>query len=459
MVCRVAWGQITRFSRAVANGRLHTRTARTPTPRITVAKSLGFVRACTLHRPTAMLRVSLVVLLVACAGDAPPDDDRETEVDADDAADEADLDDPDAPIEALGKASQITVGGTPVWAHFTNPLAAPTGRDGTILNEAIRLIRATPKAARIHAAIHSLTVNGVAAALIDAKQRGVIVQVVEDGSDEFDGDDSPPKLRAVLGDNHVYCGDRREGGNYGCITTNPSGIMHTKLMTFSATVDPNGTPRQHVVWLGSANMTHATGAKTFNNTLTFYGDKELFDRFNTYFRQLFEQRHFAGNNFYDSGKQRGFFATPTARVFASPDQDTDLVLARLNDIVPDGDCRVRVAQAMIFDSRLEVVDLLGRLRRGGCRVWVAGNHIQPVARARLRDANIPVRRNKLHDKYILVDARFAGSANPRTLVFTGSHNWTGSANSRNDELFVRVESAALHAAYRAHFDSAYDTGN
>ena len=53
--------------------------------------------------------------------------------------------------------------------------------------------------------------------------------------------------------------------------------MHSKLYTFSQTRDPNGALRDDVVWLGSANMTHATGAKSFNNTLTIYGDTALYD--------------------------------------------------------------------------------------------------------------------------------------------------------------------------------------
>lgn len=58
--------------------------------------------------------------------------------------------------------------------------------------------------------------------------------------------------------------------------------------------------RSNVVWFGSANMTYATGAQTFNNTITIYGDVDLFNQFNTYFGQLFNQNHYSGNNFYDA---------------------------------------------------------------------------------------------------------------------------------------------------------------
>ncbi len=216
--------------------------------------------------------------------------------------------------------------------------------------------------------------------------------------------------------------------------------------------------RSNVVWFGSANMTYATGAQTFNNTITIYGDVDLFNQFNTYFGQLFNQNHYSGNNFYDADTGRGYFVTPTARVYASPDQDGDLVYNRLNDIGADATCRVRVAQAMIHDARPALVDLLVRLKKGGCGVWVVGSSIDAGSLSKLKGAGIGVRQHDVHDKYILVDAKFAGSADNRSIIFTGSHNWTYSANYRNDELFVRVESEGLYTPYYNHFNDAYNTG-
>jgi phosphatidylserine/phosphatidylglycerophosphate/cardiolipin synthase-like enzyme len=91
-------------------------------------------------------------------------------------------------------------------------------------------------------------------------------------------------------------------------------------------------------------------------------------------------------------------------------------------------------------------------------VWVVGSSIQPTSLSKLKKAGIPVRKNEVHDKTILVHAKFAGSADNRHLVFTGSHNWTYSANYRNDELFVRLESEDLYKSYYAHFNDAYNTG-
>ena len=256
----------------------------------------------------------------------------------------------------------------------------------------------------------------------------------------------------------MYCGKRVNGGAYGCVTSDASGIMHTKFYTFSQTKDPNGVLRSNVVWFGSANMTYATGSQTFNNTISIYGDLDLFNNFNTYFGQLFAQSHYASNDFYDAAVPRGYWSTSTARVYASPDQSGDLVYNRLNDIVTDSSCRVRVAQAMIHDSRPEVVDLLVRLKQGGCGVWVVGSSIEATSLSKLKGAGISVRTHDVHDKYILVYSKFADSTAYRYLVFTGSHNWTESANSKNDEIFVRVESQDFYTPYYNHFNDAYNNG-
>ncbi|HUS27987.1 MAG TPA: phospholipase D-like domain-containing protein [Kofleriaceae bacterium] len=376
-----------------------------------------------------------------------PDDDG-SEVDADALADAS-------PAPAVG--TPFSIGGIPGWVHFTNP-AAHAGHDTNIIRETIRLIDATPKGETIHAAIHSLVLNNVVTALVAAKQRGVTVLVAEDGSDEFDADDSPRQLAAALGANHVFCGDRRANGNFGCITTDSSGIMHTKLMTFSKTAAPDGTLRTNVTWFGSANMTHATGENTFNNTITIYGDTELYTKLDKYFMQLFQQKHFANNDYYNADADRGFVVSPTTRIYLSPEQDSDLIKNRLNDIVPGASCEVRAAQAMIFDSRPDLIDQLIRVKKGGCLVRVATGHIQSQSLARLKAANISVKHAKLHDKYVLVDAKFADSTARRTIVFTGSHNWTKSANYANDELFSRLEDQAVYDAFLAHFRAAFESG-
>ncbi len=364
--------------------------------------------------------------------------------------------------ELEGGASEISVASTQigtarVWAHFTNP-PARSGDDRTILNEVVRLIDRTPAGETIHAAIHSMAANPVSDAIVRAKKRGVRVFVVQDGKNLGSGDNSPADIENALGANNVFC---KSGTALGCVTNDGSGIMHTKLMLFSRTYDPEGTLRSNVSWFGSANMTYFSGSRTFNNTVSVYDDATSYQNFRTYFGHLFSRTHYERNDYYDPSARRGFWASTNAnlRTYTSPEQDSDLVEDRLDEIIPDTSCRIRVQQSFINDSRANLVDAVVRLKKSGCRVWVVVGEIQERALAKFKAAGIPVRQHEVHDKVILVNSKFAGSTDNRRLIFTGSHNWSYSANYKNDEIFVRLESAALYGAFFTHFNDAYNFGS
>ncbi len=73
---------------------------------------------------------------------------------------------------------------------------------------------------------------------------------------------------------------------------------------------------------------------------------------------------------------------------------------------------------------------------------------------------IPVRATPhVHDKAFVVYARYADSANPRYMVFTGSHNLSLPALRQNDELFVRIhDNQTIHDGFYRHFLDAYSIG-
>lgn len=382
----------------------------------------------------------MLVLAATCTAACAADTDGDEDVDATD-ADES----------ALSANVRVE-------SHFTDGLR-PT-RDETILNDLIRLIDKTPEGAEIRIAIHSITANPVQRALQRAEKNNVKVFVVHNGEDFDSGDATPKALAEALGASHRWCGGVPKGGKGGgCISSDPSSLMHSKLALFSKTEDETGRMRSDVVWFGSANLTWKTGANTYNNTVTVYGDDTLYTRFkNRYWKHLWEQDHFPRNDFFDAQSGRGYFKSSASgvTVFASPEQDGDLWMRQLDRIEPDEDCEIRVAHAMIHDSRMNVVRKLASLKGDGCRVKVTGNGIQDQALAALKKAKIPVHVNETHDKLMLVDAKFDGKR--RKIVFTGSHNLTKSANDTNDELLVKVANPAIYPAYVAHFEQEFDQG-
>jgi hypothetical protein len=153
-------------------------------------------------------------------------------------------------VQAAVSSASGTVGGKAVWAHFSNPPAF-AGRDYTITEELKRLIHATPAGGTIRGTIHSISIDGVADALLAAQTRGVTVQVVLDGKNASSTDPAVATIRKLTF--HKFCTNSNGGG--GCIGTGAAGNMHTKMFTFSQTQDPNGVARPYVVWFGSSNLT------------------------------------------------------------------------------------------------------------------------------------------------------------------------------------------------------------
>lgn len=358
----------------------------------------------------------------------------------------------------------VTIGSSQVDLTFNDPVDH-NGQDITQLNKMIALFNGAPAGSEIRIALYSISANIVYDAIKAAVDRGVHVYVVHNGEDKNSTDDSPAALAALLGPNHHWCDHGSSSLAYGggCLSNSNTGLMHAKYMLFSQTKDATGAAKSWVTWFGSPNMTYASGANLFNNSFTIYGDKTLYDNFyNQQWLPQWQEKTYAGNDFYDAAAPRGYFGSAAShvQVYSSPEQNTDLVANRLGYIDADADCRIRVMEASINDTRSAVVDKLVALHSGGCKVWVDVGAIQSASLSKLRSAGIPVHKSPVHDKTIIVSARYAGSAAVRPLVFTGSHNLTASALRYNDELLVKVEdSQPMYDAFYTHFNDAYNTGS
>lgn len=354
-------------------------------------------------------------------------------------------------------ASEVTttVGTKKVELTFNNPLTAADGADWAHIDKLRRLIADTPSGATIRLAIYLVTRDNVVDAVRAAVARGVQVQVVADGS----GDSATTQrsqLATLLGSQMKICGSASAGG--GCLSSATDGHMHAKYMLISNTKDDLGNPQSNVVWVSSANMTKPSGAEQFNNSVTIYGDADLY---NDYLTQVWNPmraaaRNYPGNDFYVASMPRGYFGSDASKstVFVSPEQNTDLVANRLDNISPDSNCRIRVMEASISNGRSAVVDKLVSLKAGGCKIWAMVGSIDSTQLTKLRNAGISVHKGAIHDKMILVSE---GVNNAHTWVLVGSHNLTQLALRSEDNILMRLEySQPLYDAYYAHFNDAYN---
>jgi hypothetical protein len=357
-----------------------------------------------------------------------------------------------------------TVASAQVQATFNNPVAH-SGQDVAQLNEMIRMINCTPAGATIRMAIYSITANIVYQAIADAKGRGVVVQVVHNGEDKNASDSTPADLASLLGANHHWCDHGSSSLAYGggCISNDPSSLMHSKYMLFSQTEDLTGVMRSNVTWFGSPNETYASGANLFNNSVTVYGDATLYNDFITYeWTPMWQENSYSGNDFYDASTPRGYFSSSYSSVtaYASPQQQTDLVADRLSYVNPNSYCQLRVMEATIHDNRSAVVNQLVSAHKGGCKVYVTVGSIESGVLKTLVSNGIAVHSAPVHDKLIIFYGSYADVTTNRYTIFTGSHNLTQSALSVNDELLVKIQGVpqAFYQAFYNHFNDAYNTG-
>ena len=388
--------------------------------------------------------------------------------DAGDAADMSEIPDPPAsllPVAALaepvpGCVARAPLAGYPAWFFFTRPDRpcrgdAGSGTDMNAIDELTRLIGTVPAGGRIDGHIYSISVDAVGKALLDAQTRGVDVRMSMDGDVAVSTDTAKTSYLDKL-TKKVYC---THSNNRSCISTADDAISHTKLFVFSTATAPDGAVASNVVWFGSANQTYASGARLYNNTVTVYGEASLYTQLRAYLDELYAQHRYA--DYYDPDTGRGHLLAAAADVYASPEATTDLVVNRLDDVTPDTSCRVRVMQASVRDSRLDVVSQLTRMKRAGCQVWVVADTVEPDALAALHAAGISVRHMPIHDKSFIVYGKFGAAYQYR--VYSGSHNLSGSAAHSYDEIFVKLapEAGATHPIYDAyftHFNDAYNSG-
>ncbi|MFC5924049.1 phospholipase D-like domain-containing protein [Micromonospora vulcania] len=371
---------------------------------------------------------------------------------------------PATAVPASVSAASATLAGYPVWAHFSDP---KDGRDYTIITELQRLIDAAPAGSTIRGAIHSLSVDSVADALLRAQTRGVTVQVLLDGKNATSTDPAITTIKKLT--NYQFC--LNSSGGHGCISTSADGDMHTKLFTFTRTTDPNGVARSNVAWFGSSNLTYTTGPDAFNNTITVYGDTTLTAGLNANFGDMWNRRHYSGNDYYDSATGRGYYQAAAADVYASPEAagQTDTIVTRLNDLTPDANCRLRVGMASVTTGRSQIMDLVTRFRSDGCKVWMVvgtneegGISMSQSVYNELLDAGVAIHRmDNVHDKFFAAYGKYGTAYQYR--VYTGSQNWTQDALNENDEIFVKMapESGTTHPlydAYYTHFNDAYNYG-
>lgn len=267
-------------------------------------------------------------------------------------------------------------------------------------------------------AIYDFDLESVRNALVSAHRRGVSVRMVTD-SDNRD----EPEVQALIDDGIPVLGDRREG------------LMHNKFVIID----------RFEVWTGSMNFT-SNGAYKNNNNLVRLRSSRLAENYLREFEEMFVDDEFGPRSPADTPYSRLSIDGTRLEVYFSPDDGTAAHLVNL----------IESAQESIYFLAYSFTadDLAAAmLARSNAGVTVSGVFEQIQYRSnigtefdlfRLNDVDVRLDGNprSMHHKVMIID---------RSIVVTGSYNFSASAEDSNDENTLVIYNPEIAALYLDEF--------
>ena len=274
-------------------------------------------------------------------------------------------------------------------------------------------------------AAYSLNLWSIRDALIHAFKRGVVVRMVME-SDNMDNDE----VQQILDAGISVIGDQRES------------LMHNKFVVID----------HSEVWTGSMNFT-LNGAYEDNNNLNRIRSTQIADDYTTEFNEMFEDNLFGTDNLAATPNPSLTIDGTPMEIYFSPEDGVEAHIMTL----------LQSAQESIYFMAYSfTADDLGEAIRqcAADGLIVAGvmddaqiNSNQGTEFDPFKQAGLDVRRDgnagQMHHKVIIID---------RSIVITGSYNFTASAENENDENVVIIFDPDVAAQYLAEFQGIFDRG-
>jgi PLD-like domain/Secretion system C-terminal sorting domain len=283
-------------------------------------------------------------------------------------------------------------------------------------------------------------VNNIVTALNDAYQRGVAVRVICDA--EVNADAYSTLSIGASNKKLAPTGTTPDGGYYG--------IQHNKFIVIDAvSTDPMDT------WVisGSTNFTDDQ-LKIDKQNMIAIQDQSLAKAYRAEFEEMFsgvfgpEKTNNTPHEFVIDGKR--------VELYFSPSDDTE---NRILSVVESAqqDLYFAVFSYTRYGISYEIEDAI---ERGvfAAGIWDQTDALDPTAIEVLEGAMESTLFESagsalMHHKYLIVDAHCPQSD---PMVLTGSHNWTSSANSRNDENTLIIHDSTIANIYYQEFSARYN---
>jgi hypothetical protein len=270
----------------------------------------------------------------------------------------------------------------------------------------------------------------IANAVNNAFNRGVRIRWIYDGSSSNTGlsllNPSIPRL--------------------GSPVSASAGLMHNKFLIID---EESPVAGDAVVWSGSVNFTEQQFNSDFNNAVIIR-DKEMAKGFRKEFDQMWGGsgvNPVPANSRFGSAKFRNnihYFVVggKPVEIYFSPSQNSHAQILRFIN-----DCGRDIHFGIYAFTYTPIASALKTKAQGG--LYVAGIMDQFSVPYAPDDTLAPVMGSALqifsqgslyHNKYMLFDH---GDTNSNPAVLTGSHNWTVSADTKNDENLLFIKDASI----------------
>lgn len=291
-------------------------------------------------------------------------------------------------------------------------------------------------------------ISNIADALNAAHDRGVVVRVVYDinqanfGTDELKS--AIGKMASPVSEYPVY------------------GIMHNKFIVFDALSDDHNDP---LVWTGATNFTDGQ-INTDQNNVVLVQDKSLAIAYRMEFNEMFgsdgaqpdagESRF--GPDKLDNTPHEFIIGGHRVESYFSPSDDTH---TKILNTLQTADTDLSIATMLI--TKTDLAYAIRDAFEAGVETEVlvkdeesSNETVVAVLKNSLQDKfRVSGESGIMHHKYAIVDQSDAG-ADP--LVITGSHNWSNSAQYRNDENTLIIHSQDLANQYYQEFVNRFKAG-
>lgn len=335
-------------------------------------------------------------------------------------------------------------------AYFNRPVnnAVSTGTNAIYLNKLIddTLIAYINRAKHtLDCAVYSFNessgITSISAALNAAYSRGVVIRWI------YDGSSSNPSISLL--NSAINKLPSPTGMQYG--------LMHNKFMIIDAN---SANLNEPTVWTGSTNWT-TTQINTDANNVIIIQDKDVAQAYTTEFNEMWGDTGVAPN--LGNSKFGSFKTNNTPHTFSVGGTNIEIYFS------PTDGTNSKLQQSIVsantdmyfgiysFTDKADADSIADRIQQHN--VYVAGiidptsNSYPPYATLKpIMGANLIkdtiAGTGLYHNKMLIVDPSSTASD---PLVFTGTHNWSASADTKNDENTIVVHSPVMANIYYQSF--------